>query len=132
MIEDSAANATRVAAPVVARIESRHVEMPVVAPVVKENALKNIALFIAAPFIGLVYAMLLPFVGLGLLTKLAAEALVKKYPAMANVFGFVKAGAKIVAAPFVGLAFILALPFVGMATLAWVGIRGLANKARAG
>ncbi len=132
MIEDSAADATRVAAPVVARIESRHVEMPVVAPVVKENALKNIALFIAAPFIGLVYAMLLPFVGLGLLTKLAAEALVKKYPAMANVFGFVKTIAKLVAAPFLGLAFILALPFVGMATLAWVGIRGLANKARAG
>ncbi len=132
MIEDSAANATRVAAPVVARIESRHVEMPVVAPAVKENALKNIALFIAAPFIGLVYAVLLPFVGLGLLTKLAAEAMVKKYPVMANVFGFVKALAKLVAAPFLGLAFIVALPFVGMATLAWVGIRGLADKARAG
>ena len=51
---------------------------------------------------------------------------------MANVFGFVKTIAKLVAAPFLGLAFILALPFVGMATLVWVGIRGLANKARAG
>jgi hypothetical protein len=38
---------------------------------------KNVGLFIAAPFIGLAYAMLLPFVGLGMLVWFAARALVK-------------------------------------------------------
>ncbi len=141
MIEDSAMNALRgttaTLAPVVARIETRRVgavdaEAVNVEVIVKENLLKNIALFMAAPFIGLLYAVLLPFVGMGLLTSMAVKALVTKVPAVGNVLTFLKTVGKFIAAPFLGLAFILLLPFVGMATLAWIGVRGLVTKARAG
>ena len=40
------------------------------------KALKNIALFVAAPFIGLVYAMALPFVGIAMLVWMGSKALV--------------------------------------------------------
>jgi hypothetical protein len=36
---------------------------------------KNVALFVAAPFIGLVYAVTFPFVGIALLLWTAVEAL---------------------------------------------------------
>jgi CheY-like chemotaxis protein len=68
MIEDSAAKAlagTPVAAPPAAAVA-----MPAVAeaaPPRKPNVLKNMALFLLAPFIGLLYAVLLPFVGIGML-----------------------------------------------------------------
>ena len=44
-----------------------------------KSQLKNIALFAAAPFIGLLYAMAMPFVGLGMLGYLALRG--KKAPA---------------------------------------------------
>jgi CheY-like chemotaxis protein len=40
----------------------------------KVNVVKNMALFLSAPFVGLIYAVLLPFVGMGML----AYALLKK------------------------------------------------------
>jgi CheY-like chemotaxis protein len=40
----------------------------------KPNTLKNMALFLLAPFIGLLYAILLPFVGLGMLAWFGAKA----------------------------------------------------------
>jgi CheY-like chemotaxis protein len=43
--------------------------------VAKPNILKNMALFLCAPFIGLLYAILLPFVGLGMLAWFGAKAL---------------------------------------------------------
>lgn len=42
--------------------------------------IKNIALFLAAPFIGLAYAVMLPFVGLGMLAWLGGRALLTKTP----------------------------------------------------
>lgn len=42
---------------------------------------KNVALFLAAPFIGLAYVVALPFVGLGLLVRQGYRALMKKSPA---------------------------------------------------
>jgi hypothetical protein len=39
------------------------------------NTAKNVALFMAAPFIGLAYAVLLPFVGVAMLLWTAVEAL---------------------------------------------------------
>ena len=68
MIEESAAHALREAAPEVAPeavpapVEQVHVEV-----IVKESRIKNIALFLAAPFIGLAYAVMLPVVGICLL-----------------------------------------------------------------
>lgn len=40
----------------------------------KRSVLKDVGLFVAAPFIGLAYALLLPFVGLGMLAKAAWDA----------------------------------------------------------
>jgi len=41
------------------------------------SALKNIALFIAAPFVGLAYILAFPFVGLGMIAWMGVRALVK-------------------------------------------------------
>ncbi len=44
----------------------------------RESRIKNIALFLAAPFIGLAYAVMLPFVGMVMLAKIGAQALKAK------------------------------------------------------
>ncbi len=44
----------------------------------QESRIKNIALFLAAPFIGLAYAVMLPFVGMVMLAKVGAQALKTK------------------------------------------------------
>jgi hypothetical protein len=85
-----------------------------------ENHLQQVALFAAAPFIGLAYAVLFPFVGLGYLAVLAAKTLAARYPA-ARAWMLVRRIALIAAAPFIGLAYIVALPFAGIVALAWVG-----------
>ena len=92
---------------------------PVATP--RANPLKNVALFLAAPFIGLAYILSMPLVGFGMLTWFAGKAAAAKYP-------MVKAVTAIVAAPFVGLAFILTMPLFGLATLVWVGTHRNANS----
>jgi DNA-binding NtrC family response regulator len=75
MIEASAAHALREAAPEVAPeavqapMEQVHVEV-----IEKESRIKNIALFLAAPFIGLAYAVMLPVVGMVMLAKIGMQA----------------------------------------------------------
>lgn len=84
----------------------------------KESTAKNVALFFAAPFIGLAYILAMPFVGLGLLAWLGVKAAMqkmKKLPPRAKTAGM------LFSAPFLGLAFILAIPFVGLVMLAWFG-----------
>ena len=93
---------------------------PEPAPVEQESHLKKVALFVAAPFIGLLYAVLLPFVGLGALAYIGIKALKKNAAAMKVV--------TLIAAPFIGLAFIVTLPFVGTAMLAGFGVRALIRK----
>ncbi|HXD41070.1 MAG TPA: response regulator [Ramlibacter sp.] len=44
-------------------------------PAAKPNTFKNMALFLCGPFIGLLYAILLPFVGLGMLAWFGAKAI---------------------------------------------------------
>ena len=100
-------------------------------PVAQESHLRKVALFVAAPFIGLLYAVLLPFVGLGLLAYLATKALKtrllnNKHPAVMKVITFI---ALFIASPFIGLAFIVTFPFVGTAVLAWFGLQPLIKKA---
>jgi len=76
MIEESAAHALLepasaiVAAPSASPVEEVHAE-----PVEKTSTLKNVALFIAAPFVGLAYAVLLPFVGTAMLVWVGVQAL---------------------------------------------------------
>lgn len=80
------------------------------------RTLKNVALFVAAPFIGLVYAMALPLVGLVMLATVAARAFAKT-PAKAVAKNVIL----LAAAPFIGLAYAVAMPFVGIAMIAKVG-----------
>src|SRR3974390_1711288 len=125
MIEGSAREATEVA---VAPAETA-TAMP--APVTKESALKNVALFFAAPFIGLAYLIALPFVGGAMLGWVALKAALK-YNAIRNVGMILKHVALLAVAPFIGLASIVVLPFVGLVALGWVGVRALAENGKAG
>lgn len=87
-------------------------------PVVKEQSKAiAIALFLAAPFIGLLYALALPFVGLAMLAMIGGKAFAKT-----QVFPKIKNIALFVAAPFIGLAYAMAMPFIGLGMLAYVGI----------
>ena len=93
------------------------------------SLLKNMALFLVAPFVGLAYALLLPFVGVAMLAWVAGKALYDSTKVRAAMrFGGYAAEA--VAAPLAGLAFILMLPFVGLAMLLWVAARAAMDAAR--
>ena len=84
MIEDSTAQALLGAAPPEAvQAEAQLPDVAVQAEseaAKKPNVLKNMALFLSAPFIGLLYAVLLPFVGMGMLVWTVVKA-VKSPPA---------------------------------------------------
>ena len=105
----TAAEATVTAAPAVAE---------------KESVVKNIALFFAAPFIGLAYLLAFPFIGLGILAWRGGRELMK-YRAVNRIAVFMKHFSLLVAAPLLGLAYIVALPFIGLAMLAWAGVRAI-------
>jgi len=76
MIEQSAEHALQGAA----QVEPERVVEEVVqaAAQPQESRIKNIALFLAAPFIGLAYAVMLPFVGMVMLARIGGQALMKK------------------------------------------------------
>jgi CheY-like chemotaxis protein len=95
---------------------------PVAEPATIAGALKNIALFLAAPFIGLLYIAALPFVAFGFLAVMAARA-AAKIEAVKKLGLALKNIGMIIAAPVLGLAFIVFIPFVGLAMLAWMGGR---------
>jgi hypothetical protein len=80
------------------------------------STVKNMALFLSAPFVGLAYALLLPFIGIGMLAWTVAKA-VATADRMAATLRIGKAIAKMIAAPFAGLAFVALLPFIGAAIL---------------
>ena len=88
----------------------------------KESTARNVALFFAAPFIGLAYILAMPFIGIGMLAWFGAKAVAQKAQKLSP-------GAKGVAlffsAPVLGLVFILALPIVGLAMLAWYGAQAM-------
>src|SRR5450830_32531 len=79
MIEESAAHALRQPAlTVVPTLQASPVEqLQVEGPEEKSN-FRNIALFLAAPFIGLAYAVMLPLVGTVMLAWMGVQALMKK------------------------------------------------------
>ena len=88
------------------------------------NTAKNVALFLAAPFIGLAYAVLLPFVGIAMLLWTAGKALVAT-GALGRAATLVKNVALLVAAPFIGLVYAVTFPFVGIAMLLWTAVEAL-------
>ena len=125
MIEGSAQEALLEKAPAPApqiAAEAPAVAMPAVAK--KENVVKNVALFFAAPFIGLAYFIAFPFIGLGMLAWMGGRELMK-YRAVRATARFIKHFTLLVAAPLLGLAYIIALPFIGLAMLAWEGVRAM-------
>lgn len=125
MIEGSAQQALLEKAPAPApqiASEAPAVAMPAVAK--KESVVKNVALFFAAPFIGLAYFVAFPFIGLGMLAWMGGRELMK-YRAVRATARFIKHFTLLVAAPLLGLAYIIALPFIGLAMLAWEGVRAM-------
>jgi CheY-like chemotaxis protein len=125
MIEGSARRATE-AAPAV---EAAPVEAPAakveVEPARRESVIARIALFFAAPFIGLAYMIALPFVGGAMIAWFAYKAAAEKHPAVRNAGLIAKHIVMVAAAPVIGLVSIVALPFVGLGALAWLGGRAL-------
>lgn len=93
---------------------------PAPAPEIAKSGskLRNIALFLAAPFIGLAYVIAMPFVGAGMIAYMGSKALFNKFPKLKYV-------AMTMASPFIGLAFILAAPLVGIGALGWYGTKAL-------
>lgn len=85
------------------------------------NSFKNIALFLAAPFIGLAYVIAMPFVGAGMLAWMGGKALANKFPML-------KTMAMTISAPFIGLVFILVAPLVGIGALGWYGTKALLKR----
>ena len=120
---------SEVEVPVVETVEKtgRWIAVPIApeeyaaAEVRRENKAKNIALFFAAPFIALAYAIAMPFVALGMIAWFGAKALAVKVPATKFI-------ALTVAAPFIGLATVVVGPFVGLGALAWIGMKAVANR----
>jgi len=98
------------------------------APVRGESRLRDIALFAAAPFIGLAYAVLMPFVGLAMLAWIAGKEIARR--AAREGGGTLKFIGMALGTPLLGLAYAVLLPFAGLATLAWLGGRSLIAAAR--
>ena len=98
--------------------------------------MKNIAMFVAAPFLGLAGIILFPIIGLAMLAgpgrrpgarraqargrKVATS---RRRPPTQRRARFVKHVALFFAAPFVALAYIALFPVIGLAMLAWTGGR---------
>lgn len=99
---------------------------PEVAP---RGVLKSIALFAAAPFIGLFYLIVGPLVGLAMLAWMGAKAIAENRIARKAAV-FVKNVALFLAAPFIGLLYALLFPFIGLGMLAWNGVKALTNRAQ--
>lgn len=128
MIEQSALHALHQPAPVI-------VAPPTPSPTVEgqaqsvatEGNVRNVALFLAAPFIGLVYAVFLPVVGLAMLAWIGGKQLLKTKAAR-NAPAFLKGVGLFLAAPLLGLVYAVFLPLVGTAMLVWTAVQAFRAK----
>jgi CheY-like chemotaxis protein len=129
MIEQATADALEAKAPPAPAASATQAAAPAAVPVAepaRRGTLVNMLLFLSAPFVGLAYAVLLPFVGLAMLAWIGGKAAMES-PKVREWAAFAGFMTKLVFAPFIGLAYILAYPFVGLAALAWTGARALAG-----
>jgi CheY-like chemotaxis protein len=128
MIEESTTNALLEPAPIIVpQAEASPAEKVQSGPVEEENNLQKILLLMAAPFIGLAFAVLFPIVGLGILIGMGIRAFAT-LPMVKEPLTFLKNVALFAAAPFIGLAYVVLFPFVGTAMLAWFGVKALTKK----
>jgi len=91
------------------------------------STLKNIALFFAAPFVGLAYILAFPIVGLGMLVWMGGKSLMK-YEAARNFVHVAKNVGFFIAAPFIGFAYIVIVPVAALVVLAWMGGKALIKR----
>ena len=93
---------------------------------------KNIGMFIAAPFIALGFVIALPLIGLYHFAKLVIEAGVKNYPVagkkVRKIAVVIKNVGLFFASPFIALAYIIALPFVGFFMIAKMAKEAYAKR----
>jgi CheY-like chemotaxis protein len=123
MIEESATHALQQPAQAsVMPVSAAEVEAVPVELIETKHPYKNLARLLAAPFIGLAYAVLLPLVGIAMLAWIAAQALMT-IPAARKMLMRVKDIALFVAAPFIGLIYAVMLPIVGITMLASLGVK---------
>jgi CheY-like chemotaxis protein len=121
MIEESATHALlEPARPNVIQLPVAHAEEVPLQALEGRSSYKKMALLLAAPFIGLAFALLLPLAGIAMLAWLAVQALAT--PARLQR---AKAVALFLVAPFVGLAYAVLLPLVGSAMLLWAAGQAL-------
>jgi len=110
MIEGTTERA--LAATAAALAEAAVAPAPAAAEPKAESRVKNIALFFAAPFIGLAYLLAFPVIGFGMLAWIAGKAMMKN--------DTIRPIACVIAAPFITLAFVTVGPIVGLGALAWM------------
>lgn len=91
------------------------------------RTVKNVALFFAAPFIGLAYLVTFPLVAFGMLAWMGAKALMK-YEAARTFARGAKTIGMFIAAPFIGLAYVVVVPVAALAVLAWMGGKALLKR----
>jgi CheY-like chemotaxis protein len=141
MIEDSAAKAmsdagAKAQSAAAAEVQPAAGPAPTAAQSVA-RAVKNVALFLAAPFVGLAYILAFPIVGLGMLAWMAIQAQKKKssqavsLPAAPVASSLVKNTALFLAAPFIGLVYVVVGPIVGLGMLLWFGFQAWGKGAKA-
>lgn len=93
----------------------------------KQNPYKRVAMLLAAPFIGLAYAVLLPLIGMAMLLWTAGQALMT-IPSARKMLMRVKDIALFVAAPFIGLIYAVMLPIVGITMLVSLAIKAWVTR----
>jgi CheY-like chemotaxis protein len=121
MIEESAQHAMRpLAQASVIALPTAQAEAAPIERLERRHPYKTLAMLLAAPFIGLAYALLLPLVGIAMLAWMAVQALAT--PARLQR---AKAVALFLVAPFIGLTYAVLLPLVGTAMLLWTAGQAL-------
>ncbi|HML08139.1 MAG TPA: response regulator [Xanthobacteraceae bacterium] len=127
MIEDSARDVLAAPAAVAeaAIAAAAAAERPAAGAVSAVSVLMNVALFFAAPFIGLAYMIAIPFVGFGILA-LAVGRLAAKNKKVKAVGVALRHVGMFIATPFIGLIYVVLFPFVGLALLLWMATKASA------
>jgi hypothetical protein len=82
--------------------------------------LKDVALFLAAPFVGLAYVITFPLIGFGMIAWILGKKLLANKTARPIALA--------IAAPFATIALVTVAPVVGLGALAWVGGRALLKR----
>ncbi len=125
MIEESATHALHAPAQASAMaqpIAMAETETAQAEAVERPHPLQQLVKLLAAPFVGLAYAVMLPLIGVGMLLWTAGQALMT-IPSARKVLMRVKDVALFVAAPFIGLIYAVLLPVVGITMLASLAIK---------